>query len=88
MQALLIVVKGRVQGIGFRASIKRMVDPLKITGYAKNLSCGDVEILAIGEKRHLDALTQLIHDKFQSSIQVLNVKEVHPQSIFKDFVIL
>ena len=46
MQARLILIKGRVQGIGFRAYVRKIAKPLNITGYAKNLSGGDVEILA------------------------------------------
>lgn len=46
MQRLLI--SGRVQGVFFRAFAKRKADELGIIGYARNLSTGDVEIVAEG----------------------------------------
>ncbi len=51
-----ITVSGHVQGVGFRYFIARFASPLGLTGYAKNLFSGDVEILAFGRKEYLDAL--------------------------------
>lgn len=45
MEAKLITLSGRVQGVGFRYHSKMIADKLGITGYAKNLT-EDVEILA------------------------------------------
>ncbi|MFY0254304.1 acylphosphatase [Chitinophaga sp. 30R24] len=41
-----IIVKGRVQGIGFRASAKRVADSMQVQGQVKNLLDGSVWILA------------------------------------------
>lgn len=41
-------VYGRVQGVGFRYSTQRQAISLGITGYAKNLDDGSVEVLACG----------------------------------------
>lgn len=49
-------VKGRVQGVWFRDSTRREAERLGITGYAKNLSNGDVEVVASGDAVALDAL--------------------------------
>ncbi|MBL8016512.1 MAG: acylphosphatase, partial [Ignavibacteria bacterium] len=43
-----IVVSGRVQGVGFRYFIARYASELGLTGYAKNLFTGEVEIIAEG----------------------------------------
>ncbi len=51
-----IIVSGRVQGVGFRYFIARFASSLGLTGYAKNMFSGDVEILAFGRKEYLDAL--------------------------------
>lgn len=50
------IVSGRVQGVFFRASAAREATRLKLTGYAKNLANGDVEVLACGEPDQLDDL--------------------------------
>ena len=44
----LFNVKGRVQGVFFRDSTRRVAQRLGITGHAKNLRDGSVEVLACG----------------------------------------
>jgi acylphosphatase len=43
------LVGGRVQGVFFRASAREQAMRLGVTGYAKNLRDGRVEILVCGE---------------------------------------
>jgi acylphosphatase len=45
-----------VQGVWFRDSTRQQADSLQITGYAKNLPDGSVEVLACGSKASLDRL--------------------------------
>ena len=47
-------VKGRVQGVFFRDSARRVAETLKLTGHAINLPNGDVEVLACGDAEALD----------------------------------
>lgn len=49
-------VTGRVQGVSFRAHARAQALRLGLTGYARNLADGSLEVLAIG---HADALKQL-----------------------------
>ena len=42
------LVSGRVQGVFFRASTRQRALALGITGYARNLPDGRVEVLAVG----------------------------------------
>ena len=46
-------ISGRVQGVWFRASTKTEAEKLNITGWAKNLPDGRVEVLACGEKENI-----------------------------------
>jgi acylphosphatase len=49
-------VSGRVQGVFYRASTREQALRLHLTGYAKNLSDGTVEVLACGDEAALQAL--------------------------------
>ena len=55
-------IKGRVQGVFFRESTRRVAESLNITGHAINLSNGDVEVLAFGEIDALDRLAEYLRD--------------------------
>ncbi len=49
-------VSGSVQGVGYRLFARRMAEALGVTGYAKNLRDGRVEIYALGLAEKLDSL--------------------------------
>jgi acylphosphatase len=49
-----IVVKGLVQGVGFRYFVYRVATKLGLSGSARNLYNGDVEIVAQGERSALE----------------------------------
>ncbi|GAB4393394.1 MAG: acylphosphatase [Gammaproteobacteria bacterium] len=81
-------VSGMVQGVFFRASTKEQADQLEITGYAKNLTDGRVEVLACGESKQLDKLYQWLH-RGPSRARVTHVtRETHDVIDAQDFVIL
>jgi acylphosphatase len=54
-QAKLFLVSGMVQGVGYRYFAQRVAGELGISGYAKNLSDGRVEVYAIGELEALES---------------------------------
>ena len=58
MACRLFRIEGRVQGVWFRESTRREAVTLGITGYARNLEDGSVEVLACGEPVALDRLAQ------------------------------
>lgn len=50
------LIDGRVQGVGFRYFVIERAIPLKITGWVRNTTEGQVEVLAEGEKQNLQHL--------------------------------
>ncbi len=55
------IVSGKVQGVFFRASTKKVADRLGLNGYAKNLQSGQVEVLAQGTADALEQLRVWLH---------------------------
>jgi acylphosphatase len=52
-QARRFLVRGRVQGVGFRWFVEREAHLLGIAGWVRNNVDGSVEILAIGSREQL-----------------------------------
>lgn len=58
MAAARFVVSGRVQGVFYRASTREQALALGLTGMARNLADGRVEVIACGAPSALDMLEQ------------------------------
>ncbi len=50
------IVRGRVQGVGFRDWTCREADALGLWGWVRNLPDGSVELMAAGPDDHVQAL--------------------------------
>ena len=75
-------VSGRVQGVFYRASTRQRAQALGVTGYARNLADGRVEVLACGEPEPVDALVRwLWQGPPASSVTAVDVQDVAPQSL-------
>ncbi|AMO48847.1 acylphosphatase [Kosakonia oryzendophytica] len=51
-------IHGMVQGVGFRYSTQHEAQRLGLTGYARNLDDGSVEVLACGEAEGVNKLIE------------------------------
>ena len=56
MPAFRFVVSGRVQGVGYRYFVLRVAERLGVTGFARNLPDGSVEVVAEGSEDVLGEL--------------------------------
>jgi acylphosphatase len=54
---VVLVIKGRVQGVFFRAAAQREAKRLGVTGWVKNRTDGSVEVLAEGDEDSIKELT-------------------------------
>lgn len=61
MKRVHLLVKGRVQGVAFRAYTKVEAEKLNLSGYVRNLPDGSVEILAEGKQESLETLVLWAH---------------------------
>ncbi|MGH7846269.1 MAG: acylphosphatase [Candidatus Binatia bacterium] len=82
-------IEGRVQGVFFRASAAEQAVRLGVTGWARNLPDGSVEVLAEGETKALDALTAWCR-KGPAGARVENFRVLREEfsGEFQDFRIL
>jgi acylphosphatase len=51
------LISGKVQGVSYRAATQKRAEQLHIVGWVRNLSTGEVEVLASGSPQALDILS-------------------------------
>ncbi len=62
-QRLNIFYSGRVQGVGFRYTVKTVAAGFEIAGLVRNLADGRVELIAEGARAELEAFRATIRDE-------------------------
>jgi acylphosphatase len=75
-------VSGRVQGVFYRATCVRKAHELGVTGYARNLDDGQVEVLACGEAVAVARFVEWLWEGSPSSkVAAVDTAEVDTASI-------
>ena len=81
------LVSGSVQGVFYRAATQETARRLDLTGWARNLADGDVELVACGDAAKLKELEQwLWQGPPRARVAQVTVTAVERQS-FADFTI-
>jgi acylphosphatase len=57
-----ILYSGRVQGVGFRYTVKSLAAGFEVTGTVRNLADGRVELVAEGARAELGAFQRAVQD--------------------------
>ncbi|HKE25764.1 MAG TPA: acylphosphatase [Bryobacteraceae bacterium] len=55
------LVRGRVQGVGYRFFAQRAAESLGLAGYVRNLDDGRVEVYAVGPDKKLSELAGMLY---------------------------
>ena len=71
-----IVFSGNVQGVGFRYEVWRMAEKLKVTGFAQNLTNGNVLVEAQGNKDKLIYLVEYMNKIPRIYIDKVEIDEI------------
>ena len=89
MAHLSAIVKGRVQGVGFRYFVYDKARRLGLRGFVRNLPNGDVQVVAEGSEEDLQTLLQSLW-KGPAFAKVLDVQtsQTEDEQGFSDFQIL
>lgn len=74
-------VFGVVQGVGFRYYTQSEAKSLNLTGYARNLADGSVEVLAVGEEAAVETLIDWLKAGGPHSARIERVLTEHYQPI-------
>jgi acylphosphatase len=76
-----VYYSGRVQGVGFRYTVRGLATKYPIAGYVRNLPSGDVELLAEGPAEHVEAFLAAIAACMAAYIQDTTVKDEAPSGL-------
>lgn len=81
------LVRGRVQGVGFREWVRRQADSRGLAGSAANLPDGRVEVLAQGPRDACDALLDALRgDRTPGYVEDVEVTWAAPRDGVTGFV--
>ena len=88
MVAKRVFYEGRVQGVGFRYSVKSLATGYEVVGWVRNLIDGRVELQVQGAPGEVDEFLEAILDGYlRRHISRFVVHEITPQIGLKGFEI-
>jgi acylphosphatase len=76
MIAKQVIFEGRVQGVGFRYTVKELARGFDVCGWVKNLADGSVELQVMGEKDELESFIKEIAEESNVAHHIKNVTSV------------
>jgi len=76
MVARRLYYSGKVQGVGFRYSVKQLAAGYDVLGWVRNLPDGRVEVWAQGEKSEVEAMEKgILESHLNGFIREIETKE-------------
>ena len=89
MIAKRVIFEGRVQGVGFRYTVKSAAAGFDVTGTVRNLPGGAVELVAEGAQAELEAFRQAIRESgLDHFIRDEDISWAEPGGAFRGFEIV
>ncbi len=86
---VLVQVAGRVQGVFFRAATRDKAESLGLTGWVRNLSNGDVELVAEGAPGSVAQLLAWCHSGPPlARVDACHIRYQNPTGEFERFSVL
>ncbi len=80
-RAVRVLVRGRVQGVGFRWFVARAARDLAVTGSVRNAEDGSVEVVAAGAAEQVEKLiAALRRGPSQAAVQSVEIDERSPSA--------
>jgi len=80
------VVRGRVQGVGFRWFVEREAHMLGVSGWVRNNADGSVEVLAMGTREQIMGLrSRLQQGPRAARVDAVEEKDAQPVAGLRSF---
>ena len=77
-----VVVHGRVQGVFFRDSVRRLAERNSVAGWVRNTPEGTVEAVLEGEREAVERLVTFCHDGPRGArVTTVDVHEEEPEAL-------
>ncbi len=88
MVEMYCIVSGKVQAVAYRAYVEAAADQLGVTGYARNLPDGTVEIVAQADPTVLKEFVEHLHEgSLLSKVEAVAVEWRSIKTVHDDFSI-
>jgi acylphosphatase len=87
LKTIQLIVSGRVQGVGFRACVRRIALDMNISGTVMNLPDGRVQIVSSGEPMILEKFLSMLYGCPRALIRDILASEINFQQFDGFFII-
>ena len=88
MKCIHVYIKGRVQGVFFRAETQRVAQGFNITGWVRNMADGRVEVVLEGEDTNVDNMIKWCHvGPPTARVEKFLTEEEPYTGEFRDFIV-
>ncbi len=85
MITVLLEIKGKVQGVFYRATARRIAEKNNLNGWIKNKSNGNVEAVVTGRKEDVDIFIEWCKEGPEKAVvDEVNIAQLE-ETIFKEF---
>lgn len=86
MVQVKVIVRGKVQGIGFRYFVSEHAKQFGLKGYVRNLSDGSVESVFDGERHKIDDILNVIKTEHPTArVKNIEISLLKSYEIFDGF---
>ena len=88
MTSVDVIIRGRVQGVGFRWTARHIAQGFAVTGFVKNLEDRRVELVAEGSATEVDHFLAAIAERLGRNIRDVAVTDAPVTGEFATFEIV
>lgn len=89
MKRIHLIISGRVQGVWFRHNTSKVANQLGLTGFARNLPNGGVEVIAEGDEDKIKELIEFCKKGPEGAhVSNIEIKYEKPKNEFDTFSIV